>query len=61
MDIRKRGRPKKNGAKIVPCMIRLTEADAEKLNYIVGKTGKTRSSIIREGIQMRYNIALYRD
>ena len=34
--------------------VRLTESDMEKLKYCVEETGKTKTEIIREGIDLVY-------
>lgn len=34
--------------------VRLTESDMEKLEFCVKKTGKTKTEIIREGIDLVY-------
>ena len=48
------GRPT-NDPKDEQYRIRLSKADAEKLEYCHQRTGKTKADIIREGIYIIYN------
>lgn len=49
-----KGRPTDN-PKTLNTRIRLSENDVEKLEYCSKQTGKTKSEIIREGIDKVYN------
>lgn len=54
-----RGRPKKDDARKNTFVVRLSDEDAKMLEYASGKTGKTKSEIIRDGIRAKYNLAKY--
>lgn len=58
---KKRGRPKSEHTKTRVISIRLSEQDAERLAYIQEKLGETPSESVREGLRMRYNIAMFAD
>lgn len=55
---RKRGRPKKDFSKKYVVTIRLSELDLNRLAFIKDYTGKEKSEIIREGIDIMYDKAM---
>lgn len=62
MDILKRhGRPKKEQPKTHVYRVRLDEKDAAKLAYVRDKFGESSSEVFREGLRMRYNLAMFKD
>lgn len=58
---RKRGRPRVSMRKDVRLCVRLSDADSSKLEYIIEKTGMTRSEIVLAAIRMYYNLVFYKD
>ncbi len=48
------GRPTKDPRGTNRTGVRLTESDMEKLEFCVNETGKTKTDIIREGIDLVY-------
>ena len=46
------GRPKKEITKNIMISIRLTDEETKMLEYIVSKTGKTMSQVIRDGLNI---------
>ncbi len=62
MDIlKRRGRPKSISPKTRIFQIRLDESDTAKLEYVREKFGESPTEILREGLRMRYNLALFKD
>lgn len=62
MDLlKKRGRPKSTSPKTRIFQIRLDESDTAKLEYVREKFGESPTEILREGLRMRYNLALFKD
>lgn len=62
MDIlKRRGRPKSKSPKNRMYRIRLDENDVTKLEYVSEKMGESPTEIFREGLRMRYNLALFKD
>ena len=49
---RGKGRPKKDDSNGSCCNVRLTDSQKEKLEYVSGKMGKSKSDIIRAAINM---------
>lgn len=54
---RKRKYVKRYGDKTSRLSVRLTPTELEQLETVARKTGKTKTDIIREGIQIKYNLA----
>lgn len=61
MEKKKMGRPKNVRAKRYVCCIRLDENDVAKLEYIRDKFGESHADALREGLRMRYNLALFKE
>ena len=62
MDIlKRRGRPKSKSPKTRIFHVRLDESDTAKLEYVREKFGESPTEILREGLRMRYNLALFKD
>lgn len=55
---RKNGR---SGDKKIRFEMRMSNDDIEKLNYISRKTGKNRSDILRDALDIRYHMAKLKD
>ena len=55
--LKKRGRPKSENVAEYRFEIRLTKEDKEKLDYIRSVTGKSRTDILRKGLELTHNIA----
>lgn len=58
---KRRGRPKSENTKKYVCRVRLDESDMVKLDYIRDKFGESHTEALREGLRMRYNLALFKD
>lgn len=58
--MQKRGRPKKNDGKNYRIELRMDEKSKEMIEYLVDKTGKSISNIVRESIRMSYNLEKFR-
>ena len=57
----KRGRPYKEDARKSGYRLRMNDVENAKLDYICAKTGKSKASILREALELRYKLALYTD
>ena len=61
MDIlKRRGRPKIERPKDRIIRVRLDEKDIAKLEYVRDKFGESYSDVLREGLRMRYNLAMFK-
>ena len=61
MDIlKRRGRPKTERPKDRIIRVRLDEKDMAKLEYVRDKFGESYSDVLREGLRMRYNLAMFK-
>lgn len=49
----------KKDKKDVRLQVRLNSKEKEMLEYVMEKTGETKSKIILEGLRMKYNLAKY--
>ena len=58
--IKKRGRPPKEKSRNCCYKIRMTEDEMAVLDNISRKTGKNKSDILREGLQMQHNLFKFR-
>ena len=56
MNKKKRGRPPTGESRIYQYRIRLSEDEAEMLEYLCDKEGKSKADIIRRGLSMQYNL-----
>lgn len=56
----KRGRPVTGNAKTYQYRLRLSADDVKKLEFIHKKTGKNKAEILRDGLNMQYNLAQYK-
>lgn len=56
---RKRGRPIEEGAKRNRVEIRLTNEEAEMLNFILDKKGGNKTSIIVDALRTQYNLTKF--
>lgn len=54
IEIKKMGRPT-NNPKNEELKIRISKEDKEKLEYCINHTNKSKSEIVRDGIDMVYN------
>ena len=62
MDIlKRRGRPKIERPKDRIIRVRLDEKDMAKLEYVRNKFGESSSDVLREGLRMRYNLAMFKE
>lgn len=48
---------RRSGDKKIRFEMRMSNDDVEKLNYICRKTGKNRSDILRDALDIRYHMA----
>lgn len=61
MDIlKRRGRPKIEQPKDRVVRIRLDKKDMARLEYVRDKFGESYSDVLREGLRMRYNLAMFK-
>lgn len=58
---RKRGRPRVSMRKDIWVSTRISGEDLTKLEYIIEKTGMTKSEILLAAIRMYYNLVVYKD
>ena len=56
MGKKKRGRPASRKSRVYQYRIRLSEDEAEMLEYLCDKEGKSKAYIIRRGLSMQYNL-----
>ena len=62
MDIlKRRGRPKNERPKDRVIRVRLDEKDVARLEYVRNKFGESSSDVLREGLRMRYNLAMFKE
>ncbi len=62
MDIlKKRGRPRLSTCKDGCLIFRVSDKDRGMINYLVQKTGKTKTELILNGLRMQYNLELFKD
>ena len=61
MMFRGRGRPKLGSCKENRSTIRMSDTDTTKLEYIMEKTGKTKTDIFLDALRNYYNLVIYRD
>lgn len=52
---------RRSGDKKIRFEMRMSNDDIEKLNYISRKTGKNRSDILRDALDIRYHMAKLKD
>lgn len=52
---------KRSGDKKIRFEMRMSNDDIEKLNYISRKTGKNRSDILRDALDIRYHMTKLKD
>lgn len=52
---------RRSGDKKIRFEMRMSNDDIEKLNYICIKTGKNRSDILRDALDIRYHMAKLKD
>lgn len=52
---------RRSGDKKIRFEMRMSNDDIEKLNYISRKTGKNRSDILRDALDIRYHMAKMKD
>lgn len=53
--VAKKGRPVSDNAKDTMLRVRLDKETVEKLNFLSEKLNKSKSEIVRQGIDERYN------
>ena len=53
---KKRGRPPIGEARTYGYRVRLTEDEAEILDYLSDKLGKSKAEILRKGLTIQYNL-----
>lgn len=58
---KKRGRPHKATARRLVCSIRMDENELSKLEYVVQKTGMSRSDVVNKAVRTLYNLEKYRE
>lgn len=62
MDIlKRRGRPKIERPKDRVIRVRLDEKDMARLEYVRDKFGGSMSNVLREGLRMQYNLAMFKE
>lgn len=59
-EVRRRGRPRIEEPKNIRYIVRLTEQEAEELEYYCLKEGCNVSDYIRKSIKMQLNLSKYR-
>ena len=59
MNKKKRGRPPTGESRLYQYRIRLSEDEAEMLEYLCGREGKTKADILRKGLSIQYNIGKF--
>lgn len=55
----KTGRPKLENARTRQYRLRLNDEEYEKLSYLSEKTGKSVSDILRFGVELQYEYAIF--
>ena len=55
------GRPRRDGSKTERCVFRMSKEDMLKLEEASRKLGKTKSDVLREGLDLAYLKAKYSD
>lgn len=53
---KKRGRPVTDGAKSNRCEVRMTDEELEQLEYMIDKTGLTKTEVVRNALKMYHNL-----
>ena len=53
---KKRGRPPTGEARTYSYRVRLTEDEAEILDYLSDKLGKSKAEVLRKGLTIQYNL-----
>ena len=53
---KKRGRPPTGEARTYGDRVRLTEDEAEILDYLSDKLGKSKAEVLRKGLAIQYNL-----
>ena len=53
---KKRGRPSTGEARTYGYRVRLTEDEAEILDYLSDKLGKSKAEVLRKGLAIQYNL-----
>lgn len=56
MNKKKRGRPPTGESRTYQYRVRLSEDEAELLEYLCDREGKTKADILRKGLAIQYNI-----
>ena len=56
MNKKKRGRPPTGESRTYQYRVRLSENEAELLEYLCDREGKTKADILRKGLAIQYNI-----
>ena len=59
MNKKKRGRPPTGESRTYQYRVRLSEDEAEMLEYLCGREGKTKADILRKGLLIQYNIGKF--
>ena len=59
--LKKRGRPASERPKTHIYRVRLDEKDVARLEYVREKFGESTSDVFREGLRMRYNLAMFKE
>ena len=59
MDKKKRGRQASGESRAYQYRIRLSEDEAEMLEYLCDREGKTKADILRKGLMIKYNIGKF--
>ena len=59
MDKKKRGRPASGESRAYQYRIRLSEDEAEMLEYLCDREGKTKADILIKGLMIQYNIGKF--
>lgn len=57
----KRGRPLKEGSRHGQYRLRISDKDAEMLDYMATKKGLSKAEIIRNSLRTYYNLVKYQD
>ena len=56
MNKKKRGRPPTGESRLYQYRIRLSEDEAEMLEYLCDKEGKSKAEVLRKGLTIQYNL-----
>ena len=59
MNKKKRGRPPTGESRTYQYRVRLSEDEAELLEYLCDREGKTKADILRKGLSIQYNIGKF--